>query len=143
MTFQISGNYLIENLKYKIDEDEKKYITVNTRWFTNLDIKKRHEDMILFRKYNPEDYPKYDNYDAININKTVDIPIDYDGVMGLPITFLDKYNPEQFEIYGLANSARYIGDLPCLTKDKDGTINGKATYARILVRKKHQEVILF
>lgn len=103
----------------------------NVLWFTDLDIEKRHEDLILFRKYNPEDYPKYDNYDAININKTVDIPIDYDGVMGVPITFLDKYNPEQFEIYGLANSARYIGDLRCLTK-----VNGKKIYNRILVKKK-------
>lgn len=103
----------------------------NVLWFTNLDIEKRHEDLILFRKYNPQDYPKYDNYDAININKTVDIPIDYDGVMGVPITFLDKYNPEQFEIYGLANSAGYIGVLPCLTK-----VNGKKIYNRILIKKK-------
>lgn len=67
-------------------------------WFTNLDIDKRHEDLILYKTYNPEDYPKYDNYDAINVDKTSDIPCDYDGVMGVPITFLDKYNPNQFEI---------------------------------------------
>lgn len=67
-------------------------------WFTNLDISKRHEDIILYKHYSPELYPKYDNYDAINIDKTSDIPVDYDGVMGVPITFLDKYNPEQFEI---------------------------------------------
>lgn len=67
-------------------------------WFTNLEIRKRHEDLVLFRRYSPEEYPKYDNYDAINVDKTADIPCDYDGVMGVPITFLDKYNPEQFEI---------------------------------------------
>ena len=69
-------------------------------WFTNLDIKKRHEEMILFRKYDPETYPKYDNYDAINVDVTADIPCDYAGNMGVPITFFDKYCPEQFEIIG-------------------------------------------
>ena len=73
----------------------------NICWFTNIDIQKRHEDLILYKSYNPEEYPKYDNYDAINVNKTADIPCDYDGVMGVPITFLDKFNPEQFEIITL------------------------------------------
>lgn len=67
-------------------------------WFTNLDIQKRHENIILYKRYTPEEYPKYDNYDAINVDKVADIPCDYDGVMGVPITFLDKYNPDQFEI---------------------------------------------
>ena len=71
-----------------------------TRWFTNLDIIKRHEFLDLIEKYSPEKYPKYDNYDAINVNKVLDIPVDYDGVMGVPITFLDKFCPEQFEILG-------------------------------------------
>ena len=70
-------------------------------WFTNLDHKKRHEELILYQTYSPEKYPKYDNYDAINVNATNDIPVDYDGAMGVPITFLDKYNPEQFEIITL------------------------------------------
>ena len=74
------------------------------RWFTNLDIKKRHEKLILWKHYTPEEYPKYDNYDAINVDKVSEIPCDYDGVMGVPITFLDKYNPEQFEIIELGNS---------------------------------------
>lgn len=74
-------------------------------WFTNLDHKKRHEELILYKTYNPEDYPKYDNYDAINVDKTSDIPCDYDGVMGVPITFLDKYNPEQFEIVAFRKGA--------------------------------------
>ncbi len=70
-------------------------------WFTNLDIAKRHEDLIPYRTYNHEEYPTYDNYDAINVDKTKDIPVDYHGVMGVPISFLDKYNPDQFEIIRL------------------------------------------
>ncbi|MBO4316473.1 MAG: DNA methyltransferase, partial [Prevotella sp.] len=73
-------------------------------WMTNLDITKRHEDIILFRKYTPEAYPKYDNYDAIEVGKTDEIPEDYDGMMGVPITFLDKYNPDQFEILGITKT---------------------------------------
>jgi hypothetical protein len=74
------------------------------QWFTNLDLPKRHEDLILYKHYNPADYPTYDNYDAIEVSKTVDIPMDYDGVMGVPITFLNKHNPEQFEIVGIAKA---------------------------------------
>ena len=70
----------------------------STVWFTNLDYKKRHEDFILYKTYNESEYPKYDHYDAINVNKTKDIPLDYAGPIGVPITFLLKYNPEQFEI---------------------------------------------
>ena len=73
-------------------------------WFTNLEIKKRHEDIILYKTYAPEAYPTYDNYDAIEVGKTADIPSDYEGVMGVPITFLDKYNPEQFEILGITKT---------------------------------------
>ena len=72
-------------------------------WFTNLDIIKRHEFLDLIEKYTPEKYPKYDNYDAINVDKVLDIPVDYDRVMGVPITFMNKYNPEQFEIIGMAH----------------------------------------
>lgn len=74
----------------------------NVAWFTNLDTAKRHEDLILFKTYNPDEYPTYDNYDAIEVAKIADIPCDYDGVMGVPLTFLDKYNPDQFEILGLS-----------------------------------------
>jgi hypothetical protein len=76
-------------------------------WFTNLDINKRHEDLILYKNYSPEEYPKYDNYDAINVDKTKEIPVDYDGNIGVPITFLDKYNPEQFEIIGQGQGNLY------------------------------------
>lgn len=72
-------------------------------WLTNLDIKKRQESLILYKNYTPEEYPKYDNYDAIEVSKTKDIPVDYSGVMGVPITFLDKYNPKQFEIVGMTS----------------------------------------
>ena len=72
-------------------------------WLTNLDISKRHEDLILFKQYNPENYPKYDNYDAIEVSKTNEIPMDYTSIMGVPITFLEKYNPDQFEILGMTS----------------------------------------
>ncbi len=109
-------------------------------WFTNLDIAKRHEDLILYKRYTSDEYPTYDNYDAINVDKTSEIPIDYDGVMGVPITFMDKYSPEQFEILGLCASAGYkkeIVGIPFLG-DKDGRplLNGKNTYARIFIKRK-------
>lgn len=111
----------------------------NVTWFTNLDIAKRHEDLILFNKYTPEKYPRYDNYDVIYVSKVNEIPMDYDGAMGVPITFMEKYNPDQFEIL---NCNDYITNENTphkehgLIKDKDGTINGKATYVRIVIRKR-------
>ena len=93
--------------------------------------------MVLFRKYNPEAYPKYDNYDAINVDKTCDIPEDYDGVMGVPITFLDKYNPKQFEILDAIGRYGMIDGPTEQTKGKYLTnINGKPKYARILIKRK-------
>ena len=99
------------------------------RWFTNLPNKKRTEPMELWKEYKPEVYPKYDNYDAINVDKTHMIPKDYDGVMGVPISFLDKYCPTQFRIIGIANNVRYMGDFPCKT-----IINGKPVYNRLLIQ---------
>jgi len=96
----------------------------NICWFTNLDVVKRHQKLDLYKKYNPKEYPKYDNYNIIEVSKVSDIPIDYDGIMGVPITFLDRYNPEEFEILGIANSARWIG-CKCFT-----IINGKRIYNR-------------
>ena len=104
---------------------------VNANWFTNIDHNKRHTRLDLYKKYSNEYYPKYDNYDAIEVKYTKEIPYDYDGVMGVPITFLDKYNPEQFEILGIANSARWIGEFECFT-----LIGGKRIYNRILIRNK-------
>lgn len=100
-------------------------------WFTNLDIKKRHEEIILYKKYNEEEFPKYDNYDAIEVSKVCEIPKDYNGVMGVPITFLYSYCPSQFEIVGqMANTS--------ITETNFGYpfVNGKRKYARILIRKK-------
>ncbi len=100
-------------------------------WFTNLEINKRNEDLILYKQYNPEEYPKYDNYEVINIDKTKDIPVDYEGYMGVPITFMNKYNPNQFEILGIANSARWIG-YKCYT-----LIQGRKIYNRLIIRNKN------
>ena len=110
-------------------------------WFTNLDIKKRHEELELYKKYNPKDYHKYDNFNAINVDRTADIPEDYDGEMGVPITFLDKYNPDQFEIidalnrYALLdtqNTNEYVRSVHSHTCN----INGVPTYFRIVIKKK-------
>lgn len=103
-------------------------------WFTNLEIQKRHEDLILYKHYNQDDYPKYDNYDAINVNKTAEIPSDYYGMMGVPITFLDKYNPEQFEILGTSTMD--------MTKGAP-YVDGKRIYERILIRRKQPAPVAY
>jgi hypothetical protein len=113
----------------------------NACWFTNLDIAKRHEDIVLHKKYSKTDYPKYDNYKAIEVSKFMNVPMDYSGIMGVPITFLDKYNPEQFEIIGFDYEVKQ-GLLPELvikswkSKLDRGYINGKRLYARILIKNK-------
>ncbi|OGJ54786.1 hypothetical protein A2880_03365 [Candidatus Peribacteria bacterium RIFCSPHIGHO2_01_FULL_49_38] len=100
--FQVPMDYDIPTESRKKIVNGVKYFSMGRiMWFTNLDTTKRHEKMTLYKKYNSEEYPKYDNYDAIEVSKAVDIPKDYDGVMGVPITFLDKYNPEQFAIIGI------------------------------------------
>lgn len=129
--FKVPEYYEERSNRFWIDESGQKWRSLgNICWFTNLDIKKRHENIDLYKRYTPEEYPKYDNYDAINVDKVADIPADYDGVMGVPITFLDKYNPEQFEILGqMANTK--IDDFnfgyPFVNKERK--------YARILIRK--------
>ena len=127
--FRVPGNYTTRSASLRIDEKGNKYIKVpGVHWFTNLDYPQRHEDLVLYKHYTTEEYPRYDNYDAINVDKTTDIPYDYDGVMGVPITFLDKYNPEQFEI---------IGNEYSLSIEKGrGYINGKRMYSRIFIRRK-------
>ena len=101
----------------------------NTGWFTNLEIEKRHEDLILYKKYTPEAYPKYDNYNAINVDKIADIPCDYSGAMGVPDTIIHKYNPDQFEILC---SSRY--NIYGFDKPNDVTLNGKQLYSRIVIK---------
>lgn len=111
-----------------------KKISGLTRWFTNLDIQKRHEDLIMYKDYNSVDFPQYDGYAAIDVSKVSEIPQDYFGVMGVPITFLDKYNPQQFEIIGLD---RYTVPPEFLVGGRVA-INGKSKYARILIKRKEQ-----
>jgi hypothetical protein len=138
--FRVPDDYPLNAAGYRIDKDGNKYIRVKgVRWFTNLDYEERHEVLVLYKRYTPKEYAKYDNYDAIEVSKTSDIPMDYDGAMGVPITFLDKYNQEQFEIIS-CNDIRLNNNVPYkehgLIKDKDGTINGKPTYVRLVIRNK-------
>ena len=126
--FGVPSDYPLHAAGCRIDENGNKFIRVKgVRWFTNLDYKERHEDIVLYKKYTPEEYPKYDNFDAINVNKALEIPCDYDGVIGVPITFLDKYNPEQFEIVGNEYELN-------ISKGR-GYINGKRMYSRIFIKK--------
>lgn len=123
--------------RYAYTKDNLLYWRVNgVRWFTNIDHDKRHRQLILNKVYKEDEYQKYDNFDAINIERVNNIPMDYDEVMGVPISFLDKYCPEQFEILGLMNGGR--GN--CLVNGNDGRpkfyVNDKVVYARILIRKK-------
>lgn len=98
-------------------------------WFTNLDIKKRHEEIVMYKTYSPEEFPKYENYDGINVDKSTDIPMDYSGVIGVPITFLDKYSPDQFEIIGLGivGSCEFTNERKMEILDKNGIPTGKYT----------------
>ena len=140
--FGVPNDYPLNAASSRIDDEGRKYIRVKgVRWFTNLDIQKRHEELILYKKYNPEEYPTYDNYDAINVDKTKDIPAEYEGLMGVPITFLDKYNPDQFEIIGSDYEIKE-GKLPELVnpswggKLDRGYVNGRRMYSRLLIKNK-------
>lgn len=103
--FHVPDDYPLNASGCGIDADGRKFIRVKgVRWWTNLDYRQRHEELILVKKYSPENYSSYDNYDGINVDATSDIPCDYAGMMGVPITFLDKYSPDQFEILGVTQS---------------------------------------
>ena len=146
--FRVPDSYPLNAAGYRVDENGIKYIRVKgVRWFTNLDYPQRHEDLVLYKHYTPEEYPKYDNYEAINVDKSSDIPCDYDGVMGVPITFLDKYNPDQFEIIWQASgNTRACGPNEILSElsykphkeDRGGcaVLKGQRCYTRILIRRK-------
>ena len=130
--FKVPNNYEEKKTDYKMDEAGQKWRRMgNICWYTNLDTEKRHEDMVLFRKYTPSEYPKYDNYDAIEVAKTADIPCDYYGTIGVPITFMTKHNPDQFRIVGVLNSG--TGNEYDYAK---AILNGKQLYARILIQRK-------
>lgn len=121
--FIVPQSYEGSNVFY---ENGNKMAKVNNAiWFTNLDHTKRHTELDLYKKYNADEYPKYDNYDAIEVSKVAEIPMDYDGVMGVPITFLYKYCPTQFEIVKFRKG----------NDDKDLSVNGKCPYFRILIKK--------
>ena len=159
--FGVPKDYPLNAACCGVDENGQRFIRVKgVRWFTNLDYPQRHEKLPLYKKYTPEEFPKYDNYDAINVDKTSDIPFDYDGAMGVPITFMDKYNPEQFEIVGMCENEDLYG-LKTRVYDRDEcraaywakfgkkgtydlnasgvlTINGiqEKVYQRILIRRR-------
>jgi hypothetical protein len=131
----------------RIDEDGNRIVSSNnTCWFTNMDIAKRHEDLVLYKTYNPTEYPKYDNYDAIEVSRTNDIPVDYDGLMGVPITFLEKYNPKQFEIIGSFNAGEHGEELGAIKTEaitngrtilwNGPIVNKRPLYKRIVIRRK-------
>ena len=146
--FGVPDDYPLNAASCGIDENGQRFIRVKgVRWFTNLDYPQRHEKLPLYKKYSQEEYLKYDNYDAINVDKTADIPMDYDGVMGVPVTFMDKYNPEQFEIVWQASGNTracapidVIKELGYHAHPEDrggcGVINGKRMYTRIFIRRK-------
>jgi len=155
--FQVPKDYPLDAAGCRVDDAGNKYIRVKgVRWFTNLDYQERHENLVLYKKYTSEEYPKYDNYDAINIDKTADIPKGYNDAMGVPITFLDRYNPEQFEIVGLgiSNSGKEIGVKPYKAEHKKyrkeiqkrGAVDGDlymitngivdVPYARVIIKNK-------
>jgi len=138
--FQVPMDYDISTESRKKIVNGVKYFSMGRiLWFTNLDTTKRHEELTLYKKYSPKEYSKFDYYNAINVNRYIDIPMDYNGAMGVPITFIDKYNPAQFEIIS-SNDIRLNDNVPYkehgLIKDKDGAINGKPTYVRIVIKNK-------
>jgi len=135
--FIVPKHYPLDGTEARIDENGSRIVsTNNTCWITNLDIAKRHEELILYKKYNPEEFPTYDNYEAIEVSKTNNIPIDYKGVMGVPITFMNKYNPDQFEIVWTTDRGG-DGMLEDLKKPHDRwdapVVNGKGIYKRIFI----------
>lgn len=141
--FLVPDDYDIATESRKKIENGKKYFSMGSiMWFTNLDLAKRHEDLILYKTYNTIDYPNYLNYNAINVDKVSDIPLDYKGVMGVPITFLDKYNPDQFEIIWQTHSWDRSIEVESLRTDPlhrhRGIVYGekKEKYARILIKNK-------
>lgn len=138
--FNVPDTYELNASGCGIDPDGKKFIRVKgVRWFSNLDYEERHEDIILYKHYTPEEYPKLDNYDAIEVGKTAEIPCDYNGVMAVPITFIDKYNPDQFDILG-ATESEGKGFSNGLWDESSGIaqplLNGKKLYKRIFIRRK-------
>ena len=153
VAFAVPDHYEMRTVRSWRDENGTNWRSLgNACWFTNLDIAKRHEDLILYKEYRPKDNPKYDNYDAIEVSKYADIPSDYTGIMGVPVTFLEHHNPKQFEILGITDRANTSGlrtkkytvkevpnfnDLNARSVIRTGN-NYKAIYARLLIKQKSQ-----
>ena len=127
--FRVPDDYPLETAGARVDDDGNKYIRVKgVRWYTNLDHEKLHQKMTLYETYDKDRNPKYDNYDAIDVGKTSEIPKDYDGHMGVPITFMDKYSPDQFDIIGIDRE---------VTQDRQRAgLNGRELYPRIIIKRK-------
>ena len=147
MSFAVPDSYEARKTRFWIDKTGQKWRSLgNICWYTNIDHKKRHEKLILYCKYygHEKNYPKFDNYDAINVNKVSEIPVDYEGVMGVPITFLNKYNPDQFEVINALNRYVLIGNEEVnenirIRHSHACNINGKATYYRILIKRRRKK----
>lgn len=151
--FYVPDDYPMKASGCGIDEDGRKFIRVKgVRWYTNLDIQQRHDEMILVKKYNPDLYPQYENFNAIEVPKVVDIPCNYSGIMGVPITFMDKYCPDQFRVIGLGitdlGKSIGVGDYDRQYKtraSRDGALyyvkdgKGVVPYARVLIQNRHPE----
>ncbi|HEX8273779.1 MAG TPA: adenine-specific methyltransferase EcoRI family protein [Longimicrobiaceae bacterium] len=158
VAFVVPGHYEMRQSRSWRDENGTNWRSLgNACWFTNLDIAKRHEDLILIKRYSPEEHPRYDNYDAIDVPKYKEIPLDYAGVMGVPITFLEHHNPDQFEIVGTLESSdpenpyrtrwysaqdqkdayfRRFGEPGTIPLNMSGVINDVKVFKRILIRRK-------
>lgn len=132
MAFRVPADTKPRNTRFWIDESGQKWRSIgNAMWLTNIDIPRKHQKIKFTQHYNPEMYPKYDNFDGINVTKVIDIPIDYDGIMGVPITYIKYHNSSQFEIVGEANHGS--DNEFDLFKP---TVNGKELFKRILIRRK-------
>ncbi|MCL2882244.1 MAG: adenine-specific methyltransferase EcoRI family protein [Coriobacteriia bacterium] len=137
--FRVPKYYPLDATSCRVDEFGNSYIRVKgVRWFTNLDVPSRHEKLPLYKTYSAEEYPTYDNYAAINVNKTAEIPADYYGIMGVPISFMDKYNPDQFEIIGASDNGAIDEKykLPHFKKHNEPYIDDKKLYKRIFIQRK-------
>lgn len=138
MAFKVPDYYTPRETRYWEDETGQKWRSMgNICWYTNLDIAKRHEDIVLYKPYSEKEFPKYDNYNGIEVSKVSDIPFYYNGIMGVPITFLDKYNPDQFEVIDGIGRYSILHNEETKTAGKYlSMVDGKAMYFRIIIRRK-------
>ena len=138
--FRVPDDYPMRAAGQRVDENGHKYVRVKgVRWFTNIPHEDRNKPLPMWRRYNADEYPKYDNYDAIEISKTKHVPIDYKGKMGVPITFLDKYNPKQFEIIGSDWQLEKVKKMDGNKTDRL-YLSNQRLYARIVIKRKGKEV---